>query len=87
MKTYAIPFLTGFLQVFLVTITTVLVAGGHQNAATVSSFLISLVWTFNVRAALGSWLVRITYCLGAATGTNLGFIAGHVIAALTQTPQ
>ncbi len=67
------PFLTGFLQVFLVTATTVFLANDNIRAATVTSFFVSLIWTFNVRHAMGDWPTRLAYCTGAATGTAIGY--------------
>lgn len=80
---YLKPFLSGFLQVFLVTATTFFVANGLLPAATVTSFFISLVWTFNVRHALGDWPTRLVYCTGAATGTAIGFLSAQLIASFS----
>ncbi len=73
------PFLSGFLQVFLVTATTYFVANGNLLAAAATSFFISLVWTFNVRHALGDWPTRLAYCTGASSGTAVGFLFAQTI--------
>jgi hypothetical protein len=43
--------------------------------AGVCGFLLSLVWTFNIkRIGIASWGERISYCLGAGIGTSSGII-------------
>ena len=43
--------------------------------AGVCGFLLSLVWTFNIRRiGLASWGERISYCLGAGLGTSGGIL-------------
>ena len=76
---YAKPFISGFPQVFMVTATTYFVAHGNLPAAAITSFFISLVWTFNVRHALGDWPTRLTYCSGASSGTAVGFLFAQII--------
>lgn len=67
------PTLTGFLQVVFVTMTTSFIAKDEPLLASTTSFMISLMWVINVRHALSSWPVRISYCLGAAMGTYVGY--------------
>jgi hypothetical protein len=83
MLQYIKPFASGFAQVFLVTATTYFIANGQLAMASCSSFFISLVWTFNVRHALANWPIRIVYCLGAATGTAVGFLFAQIATALS----
>lgn len=70
---------TGWLQVALVAINTYQIANKHLLGALVVGFLISLVWTFNVRTALGSWVERLTYCTGAALGVGTGMAITQLI--------
>jgi len=68
-------FLTGFIQVLLVSLNVWQVSHGHLIAATGTGFLISLVWTFNVKkVAFGNHWDRITYAGGAALGTLAGML-------------
>jgi len=71
--------LTGWLQVALVAINTYQMANRHVAGALLVGFLISLVWTFNVRTALGNWPERLTYCTGAALGAGTGLLITHLI--------
>ena len=73
-------FATGWLQVALVVLNTWQIANGKIAGAVLVGFLISLVWTLNVRtAAFGGWGSRIIYCLGAASGTLTGLTATTLI--------
>lgn len=68
-------FIYAYLQVMLVVINTWQVAHQKFVGAVIVGFLISLVWTFNVkRIAFGEWKTRLTYCLGASLGTASGLI-------------
>jgi len=68
--------LYAYTQVMLVVINTWQVA--HQKkfvGAIIVGFLISLVWTFNIkRVAFGDWTTRFIYCTGASIGTASGLI-------------
>ena len=70
-------FLTGFLQVFLVAINTYFITKEFYSGVFFISFLISFIWSFNVRkVAFGNLKDRIIYSLGAAFGGLTGlFIA------------
>lgn len=74
---YAKPFATAFLQVMFVCSNTVMVAEKNWPGIAICSFLISLLWTMNVRAALGSWQTRIVYCVGAMMGALTGVQISH----------
>ena len=68
-------FLYAYTQVMLVVINTWQVAHQKFFEAIIVGFLISLVWTFNIkRIAFGEWKTRLTYCLGASLGTASGLI-------------
>jgi hypothetical protein len=66
-------FITGFLQVGLISAQTWMIAHGHYSGVFTVGFFISLIWTFNVSAIVGGkWLARICYSLGAALGSLCG---------------
>lgn len=70
---------TGFVQVILVAVNTYLIAK-HRFAETfVVGFLISFVWSLNVRkVAFGTMEDRIAYSLGAAFGSLSGLYIAHI---------
>ena len=73
-------YFTGLVQVALVSLNTVLLASGRAGLSVGVAFLISYVWTFNVkRAAFGSQAEKLIYSGGAASGAAVGlYIAGLV---------
>ncbi len=72
-------FITGFIQVFLVVANTYFVSKGFYLGVGAMGFLISLVWSFNVkRVVLGTMQDRLVYSAGAA----LGSVAGLYISSL-----
>lgn len=80
MKTHARNFTTGMIQVCLVVTNTWQIANEKFIGAIIVGFLISLVWTFNVRAAaFGTLWQRVSYCSGAAAGTAIGLITTQLI--------
>lgn len=71
---------TGFIQVMLVAVNTVLLARSNYIGVTVVSFLISFVWSYNVkRTALGTLDDRLLYSTGAALGGLSGLYLGGII--------
>ncbi|MBN1340730.1 MAG: hypothetical protein JXA03_15480 [Bacteroidales bacterium] len=72
---------TGFVQVFFVAINTYLIAKEVYAGVLVAAFLISLVWSFNVkRIAFGSVSDRLAYAVGAAIGSVAGlFTITHIL--------
>ena len=69
-------FITGFLQVFCVTIQTWFISRSYMPGIVVVGFLISFIWSFNVkRIAFGSLLDRIIYSAGASAGATVGILA------------
>lgn len=69
--------LTGFLQVIFVAANTVFIAHYELVANVITAFLISLIWTWNVKkVAFGNTADRYAYATGAAFGS----LAGTVIA-------
>lgn len=71
-------FTTGFIQVALVAINTWQIANHKWAGAFVVGFLISFVWTFNVKKiAFGGNKDRVVYSFGAATGTVTGMALAY----------
>ena len=68
-------FITAFLQVALVSMNVMFISVGHIAMMLVTGFLISLVWTLNVkRVAFGMWRDRFVYATGAMFGTLIGYL-------------
>ena len=75
MKARLTLFLTGFIQVTLVAANTWFISHKHIIAMTITGFLISIVWTFNVKkVAFGGMDDRFIYATGAMMGTLLGYL-------------
>jgi hypothetical protein len=70
-------FLTGFLQVIFVAMNTVFIAHYFLWANALTAFMISLIWTYNVKkVAFGDVADRWAY----ATGAMIGSVLGNIIA-------
>jgi hypothetical protein len=68
-------FITGFFQVFLVTINTYFIFKEFFLGVFFGSLTISLIWSWNVKKiAFGSFKDRMYYSLGAGVGSILGLI-------------
>lgn len=66
-------FLSGMIHVLLVAINTYQLAHKKWVGCFIIGFLISFIWTFNVKKiAFGKNAERIIYAFGAAVGTVLG---------------
>lgn len=73
-------FITAFIQVFLVTANTFFISRLAYIGIALSSFLISYLWTLNVkRVSLGGHTERIIYSLGAMIGGVFGVIISETI--------
>jgi hypothetical protein len=73
-------FLTAYIQVLLVAVNTWQISHQKYVGAVIVGFLISLVWSFNVkRVAFATWNERIVYSVGAGLGTISGLFASHLI--------
>ncbi len=73
-------FFTAMVQVTFVAMNVTFIAHGEIIPMLLTGFMISLIWTFNVkRIALGGWLDRLTYANGAMLGTGLGYIISQWI--------
>jgi hypothetical protein len=68
-------FLQSFFQIGLVAISTILITKGYLIGIFVVSFLISLLWAFNVsRVAISTLNQKLTYSLGAGCGSVVGVL-------------
>lgn len=66
-------FLTSFFQVGLVAINTLLIARGLFLGVFIVSFMISLLWAFNVsKIAVSTINQKLTYAFGAGCGAVVG---------------
>ena len=73
-------FLAAFSQVGLVSVNIYQVSHQYYIGAFIVGFLISVLWTFNVKGiAFGSAWDRILYSLGAATGTVCGIVLSNIL--------
>jgi hypothetical protein len=74
-------FITGFTQVFFVSLNTYFLAKEIYMGVFISAFIISLIWSFNVKkVAFGHNLDRIIYALGATFGAVFGLWSSSYIA-------
>lgn len=78
-------YLSGFLQVIFVTSSTYQISNQMYMGATFTGFMISLIWSYNVRRiAFSDTIDRYLYAAGAATGSYAGiFITKYVYQLLT----
>ncbi|MCG9911866.1 MAG: hypothetical protein MH137_11245 [Flavobacteriales bacterium] len=74
-------FITGFIQVFFVAANTFFLAKELYLAVLAASFMISLIWSFNVKkVAFGSGTDRVVYAGGASIGSLFGlWSSSHII--------
>ena len=73
-------FLMGWLQVALVAIQTYFLSKSFYGGVLIGGFLISFVWSFNVKSvAFGSNLDRLIYSIGAGCGAISGLWLGTKI--------
>ncbi len=83
MKERAELFLTALLQVCFVAMNITFISRGLLVAMAITGFMISLVWSFNVKKiAFGNIYDRLTYASGAGVGTLLGFYISHYLSKL-----
>jgi hypothetical protein len=68
-------FIQSFFQVGLVAVSTILITKGYLIGVFIVSFLISLLWAYNVsRVAISTMNQKITYSLGAGCGSVTGIL-------------
>lgn len=73
-------FLTALFQVFFVAMQPLFIVHNKIIFMLITGFLISLIWTFNVKkVAFGTWRNRIVYSTGAMIGTGLGYFISRLI--------
>lgn len=73
-------FCTAMLQVTFVAMNVVFIAMGYIVLMLLTGFMISLVWTLNVKKiAFSGWSDRVTYAVGAMCGTGVGYLISHSI--------
>lgn len=73
-------FFYAWAQVTLICLNTWQIANCKFVGALIVGFLISLVWTFNVRRAVfGCWKTRIIYAVGASCGTATGLLLSIIL--------
>ena len=66
-------FITGFIQVYFVSVNTYFLAKEIYLGVFISAFLISMIWSFNIKKiAFGSFNDRFVYAFGATIGSLIG---------------
>ena len=71
---------TGFLQVYFVVINTYFISKDYYLGVFICSFVISLIWSFNVKKiSIGSLKERVLYSFGASIGGLTGLITGNYL--------
>lgn len=81
LKDRILLFLTGYTQVYFVSINTYFLSKEIYLGVVISAFIISMIWSFNIkRIAFGSTKDRIIYAIGAALGSVLGLLSSTQIA-------
>jgi hypothetical protein len=76
-------FLTGFTQVYFVAINTYFLAREIYFGVFISAFIISMIWSFNIkRIAFGSINDRLVYSFGATLGSISGLWSSLFIASI-----
>jgi hypothetical protein len=79
-QSYSTLFIGGFLQVFFVVINTYFITKGFILGIIVASFIISWIWASNVkRIAISTNIDKLVYCLGATSGSVIGYFIGTLI--------
>jgi hypothetical protein len=74
-------FFTGFIQVYFVSVNTYFLSKEMYLGVFVAAFMISLIWSFNVkRVAFGTTIDRIIYAFGATFGSLFGLWSSSFIA-------
>ena len=66
-------FITGFVQVYFISVNTYFLAKELYLGVFISAFMISMIWSFNIKKiAFGSFSDRVVYALGATLGSLAG---------------
>lgn len=73
-------FFTAFLQVTFVAMNVVFISNNQLILLLITGFMISLIWTLNVKkVAFGNWVDRFTYAFGAMMGTGTGYYLSNYL--------
>ena len=76
-------FSTGFIQVYFVAVNTYFIANEMYLGVLIAAFMISWIWSFNVKKiAFGSTADRVVYALGATCGSLVGLWSSSFIASV-----
>jgi hypothetical protein len=76
-------FLTGFIQVYFVAVNTYFIANEMYLGVLIAAFMISWIWSFNVKkVAFGLNIDRLIYAIGATVGSLLGLWSSSFIASI-----
>ena len=76
-------FSTGFIQVYFVSVNTYFLAKEMYLGVLVAAFMISLIWSFNVKkVAFGSTPDRVVYSIGATLGSLIGLWSSSFISSV-----
>ncbi len=76
-------FSTGFIQVYFVAVNTYFIANEMYLGVLIAAFIISLIWSFNVKkVAFGSTTDRVVYAFGATCGSLVGLWSSSFIASV-----
>lgn len=79
MKKFKI-FLSSVIQVNMVAMNVVFITNRMVIPMLITGFLISLIWTFNIKKIVaGNMSESIIYALGAMVGTGIGYYAAHIL--------
>jgi len=74
-------FITGYSQVYFVAVNTYFLSKEMYLGVFVSAFIISMIWSFNIKKiAFGSTNDRLVYALGATLGSVCGLWSSSIIA-------
>ena len=78
-------FATGLLQVFFVAINTVFLSKSLYLGVGLAAFMISMVWSYNVKKVVfGTTVDRVAYATGASAGSLLGLLTSEYLSTLIQ---
>lgn len=76
-------FVTGFVQVYFVSANTYFLSRGMYLGVFIAAFMISLIWSFNVKKiAFGFTADRIAYAFGATSGSLFGLWSSSFLASI-----
>jgi hypothetical protein len=74
MKDRVLLFLTAAMQVCFISMNTVFISKGKVPHMLIAGFIISLIWSFNIKKiAIGNNIDRLVYSFGALLGTGVGY--------------